>query len=328
MPVLSTLTEGLSSTSFTHTNPMVQTVANERQPTKHVQYSSKGITIRDEWLGTTEEIEELLSAFVPNPYTYDFEEGESYQIERQRGDLSKLTRIYADTWDSTDGTPPSDPIDESIGITPWSIKSETTDIGAIEYYILKNQLTDAEQANIKRDRLALWETAPYEYKEQFKYNTVTNGWQTLNAAPNGTVDSELTLQIAQWIVEQARSQFPLTTARITYEELVDGAAATKKKTEKPTVTKPIIKVSLKTDVEESVAEGGPLEFPSAEFGKELETIPNCPFQFNFAYPTRFMMTDWNITLHDASGKYLVTKEYVSYPAAFPLPLDPTPADGK
>lgn len=326
MPVLKTLTKGIDQSSFEHTNPMVQTIENERQPTKHIQYSSKGITIRDEWLGTSEEIEALLTTFVPNPYTYDFEEGETYQIERQRGDLSKLTKIYVDSWDSSAGDSPDDPIDESVGITPWTITSETTDIGAIDYYILKNKIDDAQQLTIKRDRLALWEMSPYEYKEQFKYNTVLNGWQTVDCNPTGVEDSPLTLEIAQWIVEQARSHFPLTTVRITHEELVDGAAATKKKTEKPTVTKPIIKSSLKADVTESVAAGGPLEFPSTEFGFELDSITDCPFQFNFAYPTKFMMTDWNITLHDASGKYLVTKEYVSYPAAFPLPIDPTPGD--
>lgn len=325
MPVLTTLTEGLSSTSFTHTNPFVKTVDNERQPTKHIQYSSKGITVRDEWVGTTEEIEELLAAFVPNPLTYDFDEGESYQIERQRGDLSKLTRIYADTFNEGTGTSPTDPIDQSVGITPWSIKSETTDIGAIDYYILKHKLTDAQQKLIKRDRLALWEAAPYEYKEQYKYNTVTNGWQSLNCDPKGNADSPITLSVAQWIVDQGRSQFPLTTARITYEELTDGAAATEKKA-LSAINRPVIRKSLKEDVNKSVEPGGPLEFPSTEFGFELSAIPNCPFQFNFSYPTKFMMTDWNITLHDATGKYLVTKEYVSYPEAFPLPLDPTPGD--
>lgn len=326
MPVLKTLKKGIDQSSFDHTNPMVQTIENERQPAKYIQYSSKGITIRDEWLGTSEEINALLTTFVPDPYTYDFAEGESYQVERQRGDLSKLTKVYVDNWDSSMGaSSPSDPIDESVGITPWSIASETTDIGAIDYYILKHQLTEDQQKLIKRDRLALWEMSPYEYKEQFKYNTVLNGWLTVDCDPNGNEDSPITLEVAQWIVEQGRSHFPLTTARITYEELTDGAAATEKKA-LSAITRPVIKKSLKEDVNKSVEVGGPLEFPSNEFGKELSAIPNCPFKFNFAYPTMFMMTDWNITLHDATGKYLVTKEYVSYPEAFPLPLDPTPGD--
>jgi hypothetical protein len=39
-----------------------------------------------------------------------------------------------------------------------------------------------------------------------------------------------------------------------------------------------------------------------------------------------MLTEWNAQVYDEEGKYLITKTYVSYPEAFPLPLDATPTN--
>lgn len=319
MPVVKELTQGIDKSSFTHTNPFVETVQNERQPIKTSQYSSNGITYRDEWIGTSEEINALLSSFIgDNPYTYSYDDGESYQIDRQKGDLSKLTRIYTHNFEDF-STEPSDSVNKSVGITPWAIRSETTEIGPIEYYICKHQLTKTDCKDIKRDRLALWDVSPLEYKNQYLYKTVTKGWQTLDKSPDGTVDSAITLAIAQWISTQERQSFPLTTVRITHEEIINGDGTTM-------LSGKVNTKSLEEDSKRSITNISGLQFPSNEFGKELSEVPDCPFEFTHSYPTKFTLADWNVRVYDEAGRYLVTKEYISYPEVFPNPIDPTPGD--
>lgn len=319
MAVVNTLTAGIDSSSFTHTNPMVETIQNERQSERKIVYDNNKVSITDEWIGTSEEVKNLLSTNFfkgKGPGDYSWEVDETFVIERYKGDLSKLIHTYSGIHTPETGgeNDVDDPIDENLGITPWTIKSETTDIGAVEYYILKNELSKNDADNIKRDRLALWENSPYEKKLEFKYRSQLNGWQTLDRDPKGNVDSEITLTIAKWIVEQQRNQFPLTTARITHEEIVKGPSYKKGK---------INKTSLKKELAETESN---LKFPADEFGKELAEIPDCPYLFDMGYPQKFMLTDWNVTVKDEEGKYLITKEYVSYPEAFPLPLDPTPGN--
>lgn len=321
--MLVTLTQGLDSTSFTHTNDMVETVNNERQFQKHVTYNAKGITYRDEWIGTSDKITELLCSKVPNINSYDWTENESWVIDGQKGDLYKLTHTYYDEIQQTDepeegsDEPGSvaDSIEDSVGVNPWTITSETTDIGAIDYYILKFRLSNSQQEEIKRERIALWEQSPYEEKMKYKYHTLKQGYITVDKEPDkGNSDSSITLDIVKWIVKQKRQQFPLTSVRIRHEYLVNGPSYKKGVINKNSLVKELAKTNSE------------LQFPSKQFGRELKAIPECPYQFDFSYPTRFMLTDWNIQILDQTGKYLVTKEYISYPAAFPLPLDPTPGD--
>lgn len=321
--MLVTLKQGLDSTSFTHTNDMVETVNNERQFQKHVTYNAKGITYRDEWIGTSDKITELLCSKVPNINSYDWTENESWVIDGLKGDLYKLTHTYYDEIQQTDepeegsDEPGSvaDSIEDSVGVNPWTITSETTDIGAIDYYILKFRVSTADQEKIIRDRIALWEQSPYEEKEQFKYVTSKQGYITVDKEPdNGNIDSPITLAIVKWIVDQKRQQFPLTSVRVRHEYIVNGPSYKKGVINKNSLAKELAKTNSE------------LQFPSKQFGRELKAIPDCPYQFDFSYPTRFMLTDWNIQILDQTGKYLITKEYISYPAAFPLPLDPTPGD--
>lgn len=319
MPVNNKLTEGIDSTSYTHINPFVATVDNERQAAKQITYDIDGVKYREEWIGTTEEISALLCVKVPNRNAYNWGSGESWVIDRQRGDLSKLTHNYEDDAedeiDPTTGEAVTDPIEQNVSVTPWTIRSETTDIGPIDYYILKHKLTVDEAKDIKRDRLALWEQSPYEYRLEYKYKTIRNGYITVDKNPSRTVDSPITLEIAKWILQKSRDKFPLTTCRIVHEEIVRAPSYAKGK---------VNRKSLKQQLKE--AQNNPLRFPSQEFGYELSAIPGCPFEFSFSYPTRFMMTDWNLQVYDKEGNFLMTKEYVSYPEAFPLPLDPTPGD--
>lgn len=323
MPVLDTLNAGNDSTAYTHTNPLVETIHNERQAERNVTYSAERISYKEEWLGTSEEIHDLLCSKVPNLQTYGWDENEQWSIDRQRGDLSKLTHtwdIVYETVDEASGGSVSDPIEENLGITPWTIKTETTDIGAIDYYILKFKLDDAKIKEIKRERIALWEQSPYEQKEEYKYRSQLNGWQTVDKDTTGNVDSPISLEIVKWIVEQSRSQFPLTTVRVTHEEIVKGPSYKNGK---------INKTSLSAELTNSAisAASSPLAFPSHQLTKELSAIPNCPYSFDFSYPTSYMLVDWGVTVKEPTGKYLVTKEYISYPTAFPLPLDATPGDG-
>lgn len=323
MAVNHTLREGLDQTAYTHKNPFVDSVHNERQFQRHITYNANGITYKDEWIGTSDYINELVDSILSGSIeTYNWTEGEALVVDGLKGDLYKLTHTYFDEisqQDEPDEDDPDEPgsvsdsIEDSVGINPWSITSETTDIGAIDYYILKFKISESNQDKIKRNRIAQWEQSPYEQKIEKKYNTL-HGYITVDKNPEGIVDSPITLDVVEWIIAQKRQQFPLTSVRIRHEYIVNG----------PSYKKGVIN---KTSLAKELAKGNtPLQFPSQEFGAELKAIPDCPYSFDFSYDVRFMLTDWNIQIHDPTGKYLVTKEYISYPALFPAPLDPTPGD--
>jgi hypothetical protein len=299
----------------TNTNPLIKNISNELQYNEHKQWTAKSYIIKKEWIGSTENINAKFAELVEdNVNTYSWSsDGESFTIDRIKGDLSKLTHSYQESYENIDseGNSIDDPIDESMGITPWTVTTETTDIGAVEYYVLKNNLSEAEQKKIKRERLAIWENAPIEYKNTFKYKTLAKGWIPVSQNESGGEDSPETLAVAQWIAESGRSTFPLTTLRVTHEEIVKGPSFKKGK---------INKNSLKKDAAN-------ITFPADEITKELDSIPDCPYVLTAnSYPTKFMLTEWNAQVHDEEGKYLITKTYVSYPEAFPLPLDATPTN--
>lgn len=319
MPVQNTLTQGISNSSFTHINPMVQTVDNERQPQRQITLTMKGWQYRDEWLGTSQEISSLLCTLVPNISAYVFTENENFTIDRQKGDLSRLTHTYTQYAEpltgNIEGTQP-DSTEDTVGITPWSIRTETTDIDALNYWIILKQLTSAQQATIKRDRLALWENSPIAQKAQYKYKTTnpTNmkeGYVTVDRNPStGESDSPLTLEFAKWYYKMGRKQFPLTTIRVTHKRLVAGQKYSEyKQGQRPTI-------SLKNDI-------SAIQFPEEYFGKELSSIPDCPYQINIPN-LLYTLEGWNLENYNGKSEYLETLEYISYPKYFPNPIDPTP----
>ena len=314
MPVQATLIQGIDKASFTHTNPMVQTVQNDCQPTRTVEYNEDGVKTIDVWKGTTQEIEALLATFISsNPKKYNWKDGESYVIRRDKGDLATLTKSYYSVWsiDPEQGDV-ADPINEELGITPWRITTSTEQIDIINYYIIKKNISADDQKLIKRDRLALWENSPYEQKVKYMYKTSLTGWQTLDKDPTGQEDSPITLEIAKYVVETGRMTMPLTTAVITHEDIVTGPSY---------VRGQVNKTSLSAEI---ASQTGDLKFPADEFGKRLDVIPGCPFEFTQNYEQQFTLRDWDLTPRTDTGKYLRTRVYISFPKQFPPIMDPTP----
>ena len=315
MPVQNTIIAGIDSSSFTHTNPMVQTVPNERQPQRTIRYNVDGTEIRDEWIGTTEEIESLLNYLLGTTADkYVWATGESYQIERTKGDLSKLTHVYTNTYeDETTEVKGYQTTEENTGITPWEVRSYTEDIDPISYYTIKNNLSKSDYKSIKKDRLKIWQSSPEPEKGEYKYRSSLKGYLTVDKNPSdGKADSPITLEVAQWIADNQRLKYPLVGAVITHEELVPGNKYTKGKKNKDIFTDTYYTTS------------GKLAFPSELFGKELSKIPDCPYDIDMGYPIKYMLRDWSAKLIDGDGLFLVQWEFITYPEVFPLPIDSTP----
>jgi hypothetical protein len=322
MPVQNKLQQGIEYSSFTHENPLVQTVANERQPERSIQLNVNGWTYKDEWIGTTQEINCLLYTTIGGCLnTYVFKKDENFSIDRQRGDLSKLTHSYKKYFELTDEQIQGyevDNVEETAGITPWTIRTETTDIGALEYWMIVKNISTTDAKTIKRDRIALWENSPIVQKSQFKYK-VTNpanlkeGYVTVDRNPeDGSVDSPKTLEFVQWYVENGRDKFPLTTVVVTHNRLVKGTNfASFKKGERPVV-------AVKDDITGII-------FPATQFGKELNEIPELPDNYQLVVPnSKWTLRDWNLQNYNGKSVYLETLEYISYPEVLPNPIDPVP----
>ena len=292
-------------------NNMLSTYVPERQATKRVTINAQEITYEDEWQGTYEEIcGSLLCQFMPDGISaYTFRCGENFSITSDRGDLTRLVRTYKNTYRLYNKNY-GNSIANTTGITPWQVRSETTDIGAIEYFLLSN---DISSNTVNRFALAQWEATDLPHKKDYLIKTPT-GWAKLNDTCIG--GNELTLSVAQFITETGRSTFPMTTARIIHTTLSDG------KKRKSSLSSGIIEDLYTTTVDDDMdAE----QFPDT-FGKLLSTLPcaNVHNNFGLAGYSNFFLDQWNIQNYNGKSQYLITEEYVSYPKILPNPYPSVP----
>lgn len=293
-------------------NPLVKTFNPERQPNKKVTINAQEISYEDEWTGTYEEIcGKLLCQFMPSGInSYKFRCGEQFVMSRDRGDMTRLVRTYKNTY-HLNNTNYSNSIANTTGITPWQVRSETTDIGAIEYFMLSNDISTANQIN--RFALAQWDGTDLAHKKDYLIKTPT-GWAKLNETCIG--GTELTLSVAKFITETGRSTFPMTTARIIHTQLRDG------KKRKESLSSGILEDLYTTNVDDDMSV---LQFPDT-FGKLLSTLPCSDKHHNFglADKNNFFLDQYNVQNYNGKSQYLLTEEYVSYPKILPNPYPSVP----
>lgn len=313
-------TDGLNGTNPSHrteSNNMVQNVFPERQAEKEITINKDNYLVKETWKGNTNYVNALLCQFIPNLHTHNFRPNESYVISRGKGDLATLTRTYSEFCATASQS--GNPIADNTGVAPWTVTSETTDIGPVEYYILQNNLSGDLPKCIDRMVLAAWDATDLEHKALYQVRTL-EGYKEIGSAPanpecsqNMYIGTELTRKVAEFIVESGRNTFPLTTARIIHNKLKNGEARQKALS----AAEPL---DLTSDAEKDITNSD-IEFPNY-FGQRLESIPELPEKYNnfgLAENHYFFLDRWNIVNYDGKSRYLTSYEYLAYPKSFPKP---------